>query len=470
MKVKEFFKSNAFKSLAVLLAIVLVAGFLLAILNDVFYISDEERLERAIAKVYGDGAEIKKTVELKDDQKKYDNGTVNSAYEMSDGNYFINVTGNNAYGGGTVTLWVVVEVKDGKLGGVGKVAMESNTVSKYYDVSNDFIKKYDTSDSDVAAGKYFKTSGSDGIVNITAGATASSEAFNNGVNTAIDFYKAVILGVDVATYKYEYEKFVDMENSTITPDLTAKTVTYALTMGKSSPAPAGAKFTIVVGEDKKISSFKLEESAYANPESFAENVDATLKDGTYFVGKALADITAVLNEDGKATLTGTSLTTGATRSSELFFRAAAFALANYETILYEKEYTDFVTDVQATVDGTNVTYVLTMGKSSPAPAGAKFTVTVGEDKKISAFTLEDSAYANPESFGDKVDATLKDGTYFVGKALADITGVLNEEGKATLTGTSLATGATRSTELFFRAAAYALANYDVTLAQGGTQA
>ena len=46
MTVKEFFKSNAFKSLAVLICIVLVAGLLLAIFNDLLYISDEERRSR----------------------------------------------------------------------------------------------------------------------------------------------------------------------------------------------------------------------------------------------------------------------------------------------------------------------------------------------------------------------------------------------------------------------------------------
>ena len=40
MTVKQFFKSNAFKSLAVLIAIVLVAGVLLALCNDIFFVSD----------------------------------------------------------------------------------------------------------------------------------------------------------------------------------------------------------------------------------------------------------------------------------------------------------------------------------------------------------------------------------------------------------------------------------------------
>ena len=63
MTVKQFFRSNAFKSLAVLIAIVLVAGVLLAICNDIFFVSDEERFARSIAKIYG--AEVE-TQELAD--------------------------------------------------------------------------------------------------------------------------------------------------------------------------------------------------------------------------------------------------------------------------------------------------------------------------------------------------------------------------------------------------------------------
>ena len=54
MTVRQFFKSNAFKSLAVLIAIVLVAGGLLAIFNDLLYISDEERLNRILSSIYGE--------------------------------------------------------------------------------------------------------------------------------------------------------------------------------------------------------------------------------------------------------------------------------------------------------------------------------------------------------------------------------------------------------------------------------
>ena len=54
MKIKDFLKSNTFKSIIVLMCIALVAGGLLAILSDVLYVSDKERTERAIQNIYGE--------------------------------------------------------------------------------------------------------------------------------------------------------------------------------------------------------------------------------------------------------------------------------------------------------------------------------------------------------------------------------------------------------------------------------
>ena len=51
MTVKQFVRSEAFKCIVVLLAIALVAGGLLAILNDVLAVSAEERTMRAIESV-----------------------------------------------------------------------------------------------------------------------------------------------------------------------------------------------------------------------------------------------------------------------------------------------------------------------------------------------------------------------------------------------------------------------------------
>ena len=49
----KFFKSTWFKCIAVLLSRAVVLGGLLAILNDLLYVSPEERTGRAFEKIYG---------------------------------------------------------------------------------------------------------------------------------------------------------------------------------------------------------------------------------------------------------------------------------------------------------------------------------------------------------------------------------------------------------------------------------
>lgn len=49
----NFFKSEAFRCVIVLFVITVVMCGLLAVLNDLLYVSDKERLNRAVLKVYG---------------------------------------------------------------------------------------------------------------------------------------------------------------------------------------------------------------------------------------------------------------------------------------------------------------------------------------------------------------------------------------------------------------------------------
>ena len=55
--IKNFIKSDWFRCIAVLLALAVVLGGTLAILNDVLYVSPEERTARAIKKIYGENKE-----------------------------------------------------------------------------------------------------------------------------------------------------------------------------------------------------------------------------------------------------------------------------------------------------------------------------------------------------------------------------------------------------------------------------
>ena len=55
-------------------------------------------------------------------------------------------------------------------------------------------------------------------------------------------------------------------------------------------------------------------------------------DGTFFTGLKLADLVALLGE-GMEFPSGSAINTGATQSNYLCVYAAAFATANYETLL-----------------------------------------------------------------------------------------------------------------------------------------
>lgn len=202
MTVKAFFKSNAFKSLAVLIAIVLVAGALLAICNDLLYISDEERLARSLSKIYGKEVTAEE-VELTNEERSYTYGTVDAVYYIhDDGNYLFQTTGEGGYSNGTVTVWTIVTCtgtrEEGNLAltGIEKVVYDSNEGQSYIGTLTDrFYAAFSEQDALVAEGGYFTTTaGSDDIYNIATGASGSSNAACNAVNTALACFRTVFMG------------------------------------------------------------------------------------------------------------------------------------------------------------------------------------------------------------------------------------------------------------------------------------
>ena len=106
MTIKQFFKSSAFKCILVLTCIALIAGGVLAVLNDVLYVSDEERTQQAIKKIYGQAVEYQE-VTVSEEKAVNEYGTIDKVYKLSDGNYLFKSTGTEGYKGGTVTLWIV---------------------------------------------------------------------------------------------------------------------------------------------------------------------------------------------------------------------------------------------------------------------------------------------------------------------------------------------------------------------------
>ena len=197
MTVKQFLKSEAFKCIVVLLAIALVAGGLLAILNDLLAVSAEERTMRAIESVYGQQLEYE-TLEYDAADLTNDYGSIDQAYLLENGAYMLRSTGGDGYKNGTVTLWVILSPSDDGALGIYKVVVEEYAKQTLMSQFGDsFYAVYTAHNSELADGDVWFSVDSSGIQNTQAGATMSSRAINNAVNCALYFARNVLQGGEV---------------------------------------------------------------------------------------------------------------------------------------------------------------------------------------------------------------------------------------------------------------------------------
>lgn len=182
----KFFKSTWFKCISVLLVLAVVLGGTLAILNDVLYVSNEERTMRAITKIYGE----EKTFIIKHDQSQSDSaieneyGKINKIYLVGEDILF-QAVGYNGYKNGTITLWV--QIKNNK---IEKVIMESydkQTLMSKLDGS--FYQNFliDVTES-FEKGEFFTPSNKSAVnYNPVSGATKSANAGCNAINCIIKY-------------------------------------------------------------------------------------------------------------------------------------------------------------------------------------------------------------------------------------------------------------------------------------------
>ncbi len=186
-----FFKSDWFKCIASLLAIALIACSLLAILNDVLFVSDEERTRRAITKVY-EGEEVSdySVIEDIDNSHSKDNGEIIQLFVVgdktsSDFDLLFQVVGNKGYHDGTITLWVKVDIEEG-VQTIGKVLITDNTKQTLMSKLNDFnlIKNVDITDKFGEEDLFSPKEGTNHYAPVS-GATKSATAACNALNCVI---------------------------------------------------------------------------------------------------------------------------------------------------------------------------------------------------------------------------------------------------------------------------------------------
>lgn len=111
-------KSSSFvtslKTISVLLVICIVCGALLALCNDLFYIDEETKFNRAMQKVYPEferDTSVSETpvAEFKDLAGV---GNVSKVYASKDGTYILESTGVGGFSSGTVTMYVAIGGKN----------------------------------------------------------------------------------------------------------------------------------------------------------------------------------------------------------------------------------------------------------------------------------------------------------------------------------------------------------------------
>lgn len=165
---------SAIKTVAVLLGICLVCGFLLAICNDLFFISDNVRFERAMKNIYPDFADDGKPA-VDSSYKAPAYGSIAQVFKSKDGAYILETTGNGGYKG-TVTTYTVIGA-DAKIKAwtvkeyTGETLMSNIGDAQY----KSWYIGQDISGG-IALGNFY-----------VSGTTKSSTAINNAINVACDY-------------------------------------------------------------------------------------------------------------------------------------------------------------------------------------------------------------------------------------------------------------------------------------------
>ena len=471
--VKEFFKSTAFKCIAVLLAIALVCGILLTFCNDLFEVTDEERLNRTLSKIYGQSVETEDA--LKDGMKlEFDNGEINSAYLVKDdGNYLVNASGTGGYYG-SVACWIVVEISDNSLSGIRSVIVDkADNASEFTNrISEDNLEYFaDSFDGE----EEFTVSDWQGD-SLHGGATPqlTMTAIVNAVNTALEFVRTQLLGeVIVPDEPSPFEKFSYYSETYISDDTTVEladdetSVIFHITTGNI--VTGASKVDITVSSEGTITNYVIVAEGTTAGDDYLPHVN----DVTEYIGKKAADILPLLgtaDADGNFSWQNAdeSLVTGATMTNFTYVYAAVFAASNYQNgyvmaLENSVEYTQYIdmenTTVELAEDGTSVIFHITT--TNIFTGASKVDITVDSEGTITNFVI----VAEGTTAGDKYIPNINDVTSYIGMKAADILPLLGTEGENGFTpensDESLHTGATYTNFFYAYAAMFAASNYEV---------
>lgn len=330
MTAKQFFKSTAFKCIAVLLCVLLVSGVLLAVAYGFLEVTDEERFGRKIGVMYNGETVTATEQDISGKNTNVNDAKIEKLWYVNEKNDYL-VQAASKGNGGNVTCWVTVRMQDNKVDvkGIGKVLLYA------YDDPAEFVSYigsdvYERFPYDYYDGKTFSYGDKTSPEYINTNASVSLTAICNDVNASVAFVKAFAKGGDISDpyENFEYKSLININKSSWSVE--GEVVTYNI-VTKANEGPDPFTLEIKVDGTGKITAYTIitngcAEDGHFTADDYMDMMSTLAKDLT---GKTLADIEGYLADNSD---NGT-LHTGATRSNELCYHAAAFALSNYAACL-----------------------------------------------------------------------------------------------------------------------------------------
>lgn len=174
----------------VLLAIALVSGLLLSVLNDILYISDEERTARDLSKVYQSESFTQLTID-ENFKSKDEYGEIVYVYQAADGAYVIKTIGMMGYKGKSEIVMAIkgntiVNMIVSSFGGDDKTTtIKDKYLAQYYgmEVTDDLVF-------------VMNPTGGSGEVDVSAGASSkyTMTSICAAANMSVYYYNNVLKG------------------------------------------------------------------------------------------------------------------------------------------------------------------------------------------------------------------------------------------------------------------------------------
>lgn len=190
MTAKQFFKGKAFKSIVVLLCVLLVSGILLSVCWGFLEVTDEERFARKINAMYS-GETVTATAEdISGKTTSVSGATIQNVWYIEEKSDYLVQAASRGYGG-DIICWVAVTVDaDKNVTGIRKVIKYAvkDSAELIGNIGDDLYAKFATEYED---GKLFGYGDKNSDEYIQTGATYTMGAICNCVNGSVEFVKSL---------------------------------------------------------------------------------------------------------------------------------------------------------------------------------------------------------------------------------------------------------------------------------------